>query len=461
MRLQELPEATTPLTPLIRPLQRFLSAETASGVVLIIAAALALVIANSPWGQDYHSFWQTKLSIGVGSFSHAMSLEHWVNDGLMVIFFLLVGLEIKRELLIGELRSFSRAALPVAAAIGGMLVPALIYFVLNRGREGAAGWGIAMATDIAFAAGVLSICGRGVPISVKVLLLAIAIVDDLGAVLVIAVFYTSSIKLTALAVAGFFLLVLVAFNLLRVHRPLPYLLVGVGLWAATLASGVHATIAGVVLAFTIPVTRLIEERPYLLHSRGLLDIFEKETRINPDHITDLQSHALTSLVQASEGVQTPLARVEHALVRPVAFLIVPLFAFANAGVSLGLGSHEPAPTTAPESQPAGSTYVFLGTLLGLVLGKPLGVLAACVLTIKLKIASLPTGATVRQLIAVAILCGIGFTMSLFVANLAFPSPHPLLDPAKLAILAASVVAGVTGAVILLTTKKQGPTFSDH
>jgi NhaA family Na+:H+ antiporter len=461
MKPQELPEAQTPLTPLVRPLQRFLSTESASGIVLIAAAALALAIANSPWAHAYHSFWHTKLSIGAGDYAHAMSLEHWVNDGLMVIFFLLVGLEIKRELLIGELRSFSRSALPVAAAIGGMLVPALIYTAFNHGREGSSGWGVPMATDIAFAAGVLALVGRGIPTSVKVLLLAIAIVDDLGAVVVIALFYTSKINTTALALAGLFFLALAMLNLLRVHRPTPYLLLGVGLWAATLASGIHATIAGVLLAFTIPATRLLEERPYLTHARSLLDAFEKETLVTPDKITEEQSHALISLEHASKVVQTPLARVEHALLKPVAFLIVPLFAFANAGVSLGLGGTDNSAEATQAVHAAGSTWVFLGTFLGLVLGKPLGVLLACLLVVKLKIASLPAGATLRQITAVATLCGIGFTMSLFVANLAFPpelpTSQPLLNAAKIAILAASLGAGLAGAIILLTARKTLPT----
>jgi NhaA family Na+:H+ antiporter len=323
-----------------------------------------------------------------------------VNDGLMVIFFLLVGLEIKRELLIGELASLRRATLPLAAAIGGMAVPALLYFALNAGRAGAAGWGIPMATDIAFAVGVLSLVGRAVPTSVKVFLLAIAIIDDLGAVVVIAAFYSGRLSGAALAVAGAFFAALVALNRLRVQRALPYMLLGVGLWAATLYSGIHATIAGVLLAFTLPATRQADDE--------------------------------------RDRVQTPLARVEHALLRPVNFLIVPLFALANAGVDL----------RAAASGAALGSPVTWGVLLGLMIGKPVGVLLASWAAIKIRVASLPHGATGPQLVGVAVLCGIGFTMSLFVANLAFPQQAAHLAAAKIGILGASLVCGVAGGAII-------------
>jgi Na+:H+ antiporter, NhaA family len=317
------------LQPLLSPIQAFLSAESAGGIVLLLAAVTALAWANSPWGGGYDHVWHTKLSVGLGDRTFAMSLQHWVNDGLMVLFFLLVGLEIKRELLLGELASPRRAALPIAAAVGGMVFPALIFAAINAGGPGAHGWGVPMATDIAFAVGVLALVGRSVPISVKVLLLAIAIVDDLGAVLVIALFYTSKVSATALAVAAAFLLALVLLNALRVHSPLPYVLLGVGLWAATLASGLHATIAGVLLAFTIPATRQLEERPYVEVMGRTLARFATDADAAPDRITNEQSHAIKAMEEASQAVQTPLARVEHALLRPVTFLIVPLFALGT------------------------------------------------------------------------------------------------------------------------------------
>ncbi|HLL89989.1 MAG TPA: Na+/H+ antiporter NhaA, partial [Tepidisphaeraceae bacterium] len=379
-------------------------------------------------------------------FAHHMSLGHWVNDGLMVLFFLLVGLEIKRELLIGELASMRQAALPIAAAIGGMVVPAGIYLAFNAGGPGAGGWGIPMATDIAFAVGVLALLGPRVPTAVKVFVLAIAIVDDLGAVLVIALFYTSDIALAPLAVAGAFLGGLVLLNVLGVHRPLPYMLLGVGLWVATLASGVHATLAGVLLAFTIPATRQIEERPYVDYVRQMLKLFERDATAVPDMITDDQSHALSAMGAASEAVQTPLARVEHALLRPVAFGIVPLFALANAGIVFGTGH-------GAEEGGGGATLggpVMWGVLLGLLVGKPLGILLASWAVLRAGVGSLPEGATWRHVVGVAILCGIGFTMSLFVATLAFGDRPDLLAATKLGIIIASAASGLVAAAILAT-----------
>jgi len=440
--LPPLPVRPSRIAPLLRPINAFLSSQSAGGVMLMLAAVAALVWANSPWGDGYAHFWHQKVSVAFGGAALSMSLEHWVNDGLMVIFFLLVGLEIKRELLLGELASPRKAALPVAAAIGGMVVPALIYVALNAGGPGKAGWGIPMATDIAFAVGVLTLVGRHVPVAVKVFLLAIAIVDDLGAVLVIAIFYTGGISKVALAVAGAFLAALVALNVLRVHRPLPYLVLGVGLWAATLASGVHATIAGVLLAFTIPATRQIEERPYLGYVRALLGRFERDAVGEPDRITHDQSHALKAMEEASQAVQTPLARVEHALLAPVNFLIVPIFALANAGVDLRAGLGQ-----------AAADPVAWGVLLGLVVGKPVGVLLASWIAVRTGIAALPDGARWRQLAGVGVLCGIGFTMSLFVANLAFPGDAAHLAAAKLGILAASVIAGIIGGLMIASRSR--------
>ena len=287
-------------------MQAFLAAESGGGILLLLCAVAALAWANSPWGDSYVHLWHTKLSFNAGNLGFAMSLEHWVNDGLMVVFFLLVGLEIKRELVLGELASVRAATLPIAGAIGGMVVPALLYLAFNFRGPGQAGWGVPMATDIAFAVGVLALAGRSVPISVKVFLLAVAIVDDLGAVLVIALFYTGEIQMTALIIAGAFLVALVGLNLMRVHSPLPYLLLGIGLWAATLASGIHATIAGVLLAFTIPATRQLDERDFMLFQEKMLAQFGRDAGLEPDKITDNQSHALNAIEQATQKVQTPL-----------------------------------------------------------------------------------------------------------------------------------------------------------
>lgn len=440
---QSLPLAESRLAPILRPIHAFLSAETAGSVMLVVGTVTALIWANSPWSEAYDHFWHTKLSIAFGSHVHAMSLAHWVNDGLMVIFFVLVGLEIKREIVVGELASLRRAALPIAAAIGGMLVPAGIYLLFNQGKPGQGGWGIPMATDIAFAAGVMTLAGRGVPLAAKVLLLAIAIVDDLGAVVVIALFYTSKIDQTSLLIAGGFLLALVALNVLRVHRPLPYLLLGVGLWVATLFSGIHATIAGVLLAFTIPVSRQLEELPYVQSMRSLLDVFAKEAEKTPERITDLQGHALHSMEVASQAVQTPLMRVEHALLRPVTLIIIPIFALANAGVDLRAVGWESV-----------ANPVTLGVFAGLLLGKPVGVLLASLIAVKSGLASMPEGTSLRQIVGIAVLCGIGFTMSLFVGGLAFPTAEEQLLATKIGILAASVVAGGVGALLISSSGKR-------
>jgi NhaA family Na+:H+ antiporter len=447
MRSVFLSLAPSRLEPLLRPISEFMAAESACGILLLLSTAAALIWANSPWAHSYQQLWHIYIGYQFAGAAYAMSLEHWVNDGLMAIFFLLVGLEIKRELLIGELTSFRRASLPVAAAIGGMVVPALIYAVLNAGLPGIHGWGVPMATDIAFAAGVLTLFGRGLPLSVKVLLLAVAIVDDLGAVLVIAIFYTSHVSHVALAAAGGLFAALVLLNVLRVHRVLPYLVLGVGLWIATLYSGIHATIAGVLLAFTIPATRQIEESPYVDHMRRVLDDFERDAASVPNKITEDQSHALHVIEAASRAVQTPLARLEHALLKPVNFVIVPLFALTNAGVSLR------------SAGPSRGGMVMWGVLLGLVLGKPVGILAASWAAVRTRIAALPEGGTWRHIFGLALLCGIGFTMSLFVANLAFDKNEDLLGAAKIGILAASIIAAVVGGIVLAKAKASGNDLS--
>ena len=436
-----LPVKPSKIDPLLKPIYAFLAAESAGGVLLLLATVAALAWANSPWGHTYHDFWYQKLTLTLGSLSHAMSLEHWVNDGLMVIFFLLVGLEIKREIVIGELASVRKAALPIVAAIGGMVVPASIYAAFNIRGEGSPGWGVPMATDIAFAVGVLALVGKGIPATVKIFLLAIAIVDDLGAVLVIALFYTSDISMAALAAAGGFLFALALLNFWGVHRPLPYMLLGIGLWIATLFSGVHATIAGVLLAFTIPATRQAEEADYLKYMNKMLSRFGRDATNIPDKITHDQSHALKAMEEASQAVQTPLARVEHALLTPVSFFIVPLFALANAGVDVRHGAAE-----------AAGSPITWGIFLGLLLGKPIGVLGASFIALKTGIATLPAGGNLKQIAGVGVLCGIGFTMSLFVANLAFGKVDHLLTDAKIGILAASLVSGIVGGLIIATAK---------
>ena len=377
-----------------RPLstiRRLLKAEAAGGYVLMAAAALAMLVANSAWSAAY--FHSLHLDFA------GLSLLHWVNDGLMALFFLLVGLEIKRELIDGEMASWPRRILPGAAALGGMVMPALIYLAINRDHPANLdGWAIPAATDIAFALGVLALLGNRVPTSLKLLLTAIAIIDDLGAILIIAIAYTDSLNLGALGTAAVGLAVLVALNRFRVTSLLPYLVIGAGVWFAVLQSGIHATLAGVAVAFTIP-----------LRDSG----------------------------SAPEDHESPLLRLEHALAPFTAFVIVPIFGFANAGVDLrGMGLGD---AVAP---------VPLGVALGLLVGKQLGVFGAIATLVRLKIADKPAGADWRQIWGLSLLCGIGFTMSLFIAALAFGEGTPQDAAAKLGIIGGSILSAIIGWLVL-------------
>jgi NhaA family Na+:H+ antiporter len=387
------PHRARPLTAL----RHFLDSESAGGLILMAVSALALVVANSPAGGAY--------AAALHSYLGPLSLEHWINDGLMAGFFLLVGLEIKREVLDGQLASWSRRILPGIAALGGMVVPALIFMAFNLGAPTARGWAIPTATDIAFALGVLSLIGPRVPASLKIFLTALAIIDDLGAVLIIAVFYTGNLSLPDLGLAAAVLAALVAMNRLGVVRLLPYLALGLLLWVFVLRSGVHATLAGVALALTIPL------------------------RMVPGRLDDMAG--------------SPLHRLEHGLHPWIAFLVIPVFGFANAGVSFAGMSAEAllAPAT-------------LGVALGLCLGKLVGVFGSVALAVRLDLADMPAGASLAQVVGVSLLCGIGFTMSLFIAMLAFPGDALLLAEAKLGILGGSLIAGLAGAAVLLVAKRE-------
>ena len=421
---------------LLHPFQSFFALESASGILLLAAALVALVWANSPLAPAYFELWETHLVVGVGDLVLDQSLHHWINDGLMAVFFFVVGLEIKREVLVGELASPRKAALSVAAALGGMAAPALVYALLNARGVGAAGWGIPMATDIAFALGVLALLGSRIPLSLKVFVTAIAIVDDLGAVLVIAFFYTAELSWGALELAAVMLILLALLNRGGVRRPLPYALLGVVLWLAFLASGVHATVAGVLLALTIPARRAIDDTEFLRRTELLVAEFAEEAEPGLAVPTPDQRDALHSLEVAVRDVEAPLPRLEHALHPWVAFFIMPVFALANAGVSLG----------GDLSTVLGSP-IALGVVLGLFLGKQVGILTASWIAVRAGLAELPSGVRFRQLWGVGLLCGIGFTMSLFIATLAFPDPR-LLDAAKIGILAASLLSGIAGALAL-------------
>jgi Na+:H+ antiporter, NhaA family len=426
-----------PVERIVRPFQDFAHKQSSGGILLIAATVVALLWANSPWGESYAALWQTKLTVGLGEFSLSKDLTHWINDALMAVFFLVVGLEIKRELLVGELSSVRSAALPIAAAVGGAVVPALIYIAINAGTEGAAGWGIPMATDIAFALGVLALLGERAPVALKVFLTALAIVDDIVAVLVIAFFYTAEISWGALGVGGLFLVALVMANLIGVGRTLVYAVLGVGLWLAFLLSGVHATIAGVLLAFTVPASSFINPGAFLERSSYVLDRFEKAGEKGENVLTNEERQAaLHALNHATYQLEPPLHELEHTLHPWVVFAIMPIFALANAGVTLGGGLAE-----------ALVSPVALGIVAGLVLGKQLGITLFAWLAVKVGVSELPVGINWRHVYGGGWLGGIGFTMSLFITDLAF-SNGSLVDAAKLGILAASLIAGVIGWAIL-------------
>jgi NhaA family Na+:H+ antiporter len=427
-------EISKPLGVRVRVMFRqFTRIQASGGILLLLATVLALFWANSAWSESYFELWETYFSISLGDLTLKESLLHWVNDGLMVIFFFLVGLEIKREILVGELASFRRAALPLMAAVGGMLLPAAIYLMFNVGGVGQSGWGIPMATDIAFMLGLLTILGSRVPISLKVFFTALAIADDLGAVLVIALFYSGEIHAIALLIAAIVLVALIVLNRVGVRHPLPYALLGIGLWLAFLESGLHPTIAGVLLAMTIPARTEVEAEAYMAQCTAALggldasDEYQVERR---------QQAAAQTLEVIAERIQSPLQRLERSLNPWVAYLILPIFAFANAGVNVR--GNLVAALTHP---------VALGIIAGLVLGKPLGITLFSWLAVKTRLAELPVGVTWKQLFAASWLAGIGFTMSLFIASSAFASPE-LLAVAKVAILAASLLASALGFALL-------------
>jgi len=417
------------------PFLEFFRTEAAGGVLLLVAAVAALLWANGPWAASYRAVFSSPIAVGAGGFLLSKPLLLWINDGLMAIFFFVVGLEIKREILVGELASPSKALLSLASALGGMVVPALLYAALNRGGPGAAGWGIPMATDIAFALGVLALLGDRVPPSLKVFLAALAIVDDLGAVLVIALFYTQGIAVSFLLLSLALLLVLAAAGRLGLRKTSVYLGVGVAVWYGFLKSGVHPTVAGVLLAMTIPARVKVEGGRFLERARRSLAEFASETG-GGFLVTPGQHEALLDLQEAAEAASSPLQRLEHALHPWVTFAIMPLFALANAGVRLDLGG--PSALWGP---------VTAGAALGLLLGKPAGVLLGAYAVIRPGFCTMPQGATWRTFAGIGCLAGIGFTMALFIAALAF-GDGALLVQAKVGILGASAAAGVVGSLLL-------------
>jgi NhaA family Na+:H+ antiporter len=410
-----------PAPVVLRPLVDFLHTEAAGGVVLLVAAVVALIWANSPFKDSYNELWHTHLSLTIGHHTLDLDLQEWVNDGLMAIFFFVVGLEIKRELVEGELREPRRAAMPAIAAVGGMVVPALIYLAINANGDGARGWGIPMATDIAMAVGVLSLLGRRVAPSLKLFLLALAIVDDIGAILVIAVFYSGDIRLDALVLAAGIVLVIGLFRRSGVRPISVYVLLGVGLWLAIHESGLHATLAGVILGLMAP-TRPIRQRRL----------------IDEEALTDLSSPgaAHETMVLAKESVSV-VEYLEHLLHPWTSFVILPIFALANAGI----------PLSAQALSDAASSPITYGVVAGLVVGKLTGITLFTWLAARLRIGVLPVGVRWLDVVGIAALAGVGFTVSIFVTGLAF-SDVDLQNEAKVGILAASAIAATVGSVIL-------------
>jgi NhaA family Na+:H+ antiporter len=423
-----------PLARLVaRPVREFLRVEAAGSILLLLAAATALVWANSPWASSYDALWHAHLSIDVGPLHLDESLQHWVNDALMAIFFFVVGLEIKYELVNGDLRDPRTAALPIVAAVGGMVVPAGIYVALNPpGSDGSAGWGIPMATDIAFAVGVLGVLGRRIPSTARLFLLTLAIVDDIGAILVIAVFYTSDLSLTWLAIALGLLALMVGARMLRVWSVVVYGVLGVGVWFALLESGVHATLAGVAIGLLAPATPLLKEEV----ARDFAGQALEDRRLDADELARLRF-----LLQESVSVVERLISALH----PVsAYVVLPVFALANAGVELGAIGEV-------LTEPVG-----LGIVLGLVLGKPLGIVATSFVAVRLGIAKLPEDTPWAMVVGLGAVAGIGFTVSIFIAGLSFPGSGLLTDEAKIAILLASLIAAVVGVVLLLAATRSQP-----
>ncbi len=428
-----------PVHYVLSSFDKFFRMEAAGGIALMACTIIALVWANSPWAASYDSLWQTRLTVGVGGWVLSKPALLWINDGLMAIFFFLVGLEIKRELLVGGLSTPSKTIMPVAAAVGGMVVPALIFFGLNAGHESIAGWGIPMATDIAFALGIMSLLGSRVPVGLKIFLTAVAIVDDIGAILVIAIFYTASLNLTALLAGLAGLALMAVLNLRwRIRHSIPYLVLGVIVWFAFLLSGIHATIAGVLAAMTIPAGTRMNCATFVEELRGAAEVFEMAITPGKNVLTNKeQQMALHSMEHAYEAATTPLQNIEHALHPWVSFFIMPVFALANAGVALDADVFREL-----------LTPVSLGVFLGLVVGKQIGVTGACWLVSRLGLAAFPDRTTLVHLWGAACLAGVGFTMSIFIGNLAFDEGTSLVGLAKIAILFASLVSGVLGYLVL-------------
>jgi len=429
----------------LSPLEDFIHRQTTSGILLMLCAVIALYLANSQWNEAYHHLLQLPFTIGVPGFELSKSLHHWINDGLMAMFFFVIGLELKREILVGELADPKQAILPFVAAVGGMLVPVLIYIGINPEGHTLDGWGIPMATDIAFALGALALLGKRIPKNLLTFLVALAIVDDLGAVMVIAIFYTETISIPALSVAAAMLILLVSLNLGGIRRPLPYILLGIILWIATLKSGVHATLAGIFLAFTIPMRPKYDPALFLTHINKMVEQI-KQAYKHEENI--IKNDELRSRVRALEDgihlVQAPAQVMERTMHLPSAYIIIPVFSLANAGIPVDWSSFSSI-ITHPVS---------MGIAAGLVFGKLIGIAGFSWLAIKFGLTSLPKGLNFKHITGVALMGGIGFTMSIFIAELGFSHSADDLLMAKTGILFASLIAGISGFLWLYFTSKK-------
>lgn len=424
------------------PLKNFIKHETSSSIILFAVSILAIVWANSSYGYIYEDLWHNKFTIGFADtkFHLSKSLILWINDGLMAIFFFVIGLEVKREILVGELTTLRKASLPIFAAIGGMLFPVLIFMYLNEGKVGEEGWGIPMATDIAFTLGILTMLGKRVPLGLKIFLTAFAIVDDIGAIMVIAIFYSSNIQWDLLMYAMIIYGVVVFLSYKKVYSQYLYFIVGFFVWLLFLKSGIHPTIAGILMAFTIPIKGKLGLNKYLQSVVEQFNIFKLSKPTSEDLLTNDQIHAMSAVGSLTEKLQSPLQHLEHTLHGWVSYIIMPIFALANAGVVIsfsGLGEF---------------SHISYNIALALVLGNTIGIMLMSFIAIKLKLADLPENVNYAQLFGVSLLGGLGFTMSLFIANLAY-TDETLVSAAKMGVIIGSVVAGGLGYIVLRMTLK--------
>jgi NhaA family Na+:H+ antiporter len=427
----------SPIDKITKLILHFIEQEKSGSIVLGISVIIALFLANTTWAADYHSLLEYNLGFQWNNNMYfERSLHHWINEGLMAVFFFVVGLELKREIVGGELSHFRDALLPAAGALGGIAVPAAIYLLLNQSGEAQSGWGIPMATDIAFALGILYLLGDKIPLPLKIFLTALAIVDDLCAILVIAFFYTSDISMVYLLIAALILFIMYISNRLGVRNILFYAILGIGgLWTAFMLSGIHATLAAVLAAFAIPANVRLKEKSFATKTQQLLDLF-KSTDSSSPVLSGRQLHILEEMHACTISAMPPLQRLERSLHPVVSFIIIPIFALANAGVSFNI-----------DVQTLFSTNIALGVAMGLLLGKFAGIVGTVMILIRLKVAAFPEGMNIRNLIGVSLLSAIGFTMSLFITSLAFANEEHITQ-AKVGIFAASIIGGLSGYLVL-------------